>query len=83
MTSATAPATEARRSALPVVPSARYLVTGGSGFIGSNLVAALVAGGASVRVLDDFSTGRRGYLTEFLSAIELVDGSVTNAATCE
>ena len=36
---------------------ARYLVTGGAGFIGSNIVSALVAAGERVRVLDDLSTG--------------------------
>jgi UDP-glucose 4-epimerase len=36
-----------------------YLVTGGGGFIGSNLVEAILGRGASVRVLDNFSTGRR------------------------
>ena len=51
-------ATEARRSNLHVIPSARYLVTGGGGFIGSNIVEALVDARARVRVLDDFSTGR-------------------------
>ncbi|MGE0253391.1 MAG: NAD-dependent epimerase/dehydratase family protein [Alphaproteobacteria bacterium] len=38
---------------------ARYLVTGGCGFIGSHLADALVAAGHGVVVLDDFSTGRR------------------------
>ncbi len=82
MMPASAPATEARRSALPVVPSARYLVTGGAGFIGSNLVEALVGEGASVRVLDDFSTGRRENLDGLLGSIELVEGSITSPATC-
>ncbi len=63
-------------------PSARYLVTGGAGFIGSNIVEALVEEGGSVRVLDNFSTGRRENLAEFLGAIELIEGSITNPATC-
>ena len=37
----------------------RALVTGGGGFIGSNLVEALLGRGHDVLVLDDFSTGRR------------------------
>ena len=61
---------------------ANYLVTGGAGFIGSNLVEALVDDGASVRVLDDFSTGRRENLDGFLGEIELVEGSITDPATC-
>ena len=41
---------------------APVLITGGAGFIGSNLVDALLAKGYSVRILDDMSTGKRSNL---------------------
>ena len=43
-----------------------YLVTGGGGFIGSNIVGELIKRGHSVRIIDDFSTGRRENLEDFL-----------------
>jgi UDP-glucose 4-epimerase len=46
----------------------RSLVTGGAGFIGSNLVDALLARGDEVTVVDDLSTGRRGNLDRALAA---------------
>jgi UDP-glucose 4-epimerase len=55
---------------------ARYLVTGGGGFIGSNLVERLVKNGESVRVLDNFATGRRENLTPFLNDIQLIEGDI-------
>lgn len=55
---------------------AQYLVTGGAGFIGSNLVEALVAEGHTVRVFDSFVTGRRQNLTHLLDRIELVEGDI-------
>lgn len=56
------------------------LVTGGAGFIGSNLVDALVAEGQAVTVLDDLSTGRRGNLDSAIAAgATLVEGDVADA----
>lgn len=55
---------------------ARYLVTGGGGFIGSNIAETLVRAGERVRVLDDFSTGHRKNL-EGLD-VELIEGSVAD-----
>jgi nucleoside-diphosphate-sugar epimerase len=65
-----------------VDPEAFYLVTGGAGFIGSHLVEHLLAGGARVRVLDDFSTGRRENLAPFRNRIDLVEGDITDFSTC-
>lgn len=55
---------------------AHYLVTGGGGFIGSNLVAELLRRGHRVRVLDNFSTGRRPNLAPFAADVELVEGDI-------
>lgn len=52
------------------------LVTGGAGFIGSNLVGALLERGHSVRVIDDFSTGYRHNLTPYEGKIELLEGDL-------
>jgi len=54
----------------------RFLVTGGAGFIGSNLVEELLHKGAKVRVLDNFSTGKRENLTPFKNDIEIVEGDI-------
>ncbi|MBN1783218.1 SDR family oxidoreductase [bacterium] len=56
-----------------------YLVTGGAGFIGSNLVDELVKREERVRVLDNFSTGRQVNLDPFMDKIELVEGDIRSA----
>jgi UDP-glucose 4-epimerase len=55
-----------------------YLVTGGAGFIGSNLVAHLLDAGHTVRVLDNFSTGKRENLAAFQDRIDLIEGDLVN-----
>jgi UDP-glucose 4-epimerase len=52
------------------------LVTGGAGFIGSHIVARLLADGQRVRVLDNFSTGKHANLAPLRDSIELVEGDL-------
>jgi len=61
---------------------ANFLVTGGAGFIGSHLVERLVGDGHAVRVLDNFSTGKRANIEPFLSQIELIEGDLRNPEDC-
>ena len=63
--------------------SGKYLVTGGAGFIGSHLVESLVNKGQDVRVLDNFLTGKRENLAEFLDKIELIEGDIRDYGTCK
>jgi len=55
---------------------ARYLVTGGAGFIGSHLVDRLVAEKHQVRVLDDLSSGTRENLAGVLERVEFFEGDI-------
>jgi len=61
----------------------RILVTGGSGFIGSALVKALVVAGNRVRVLDDNSRGSPRRLTEIEKEIEFIAGDIRDAAAVQ
>jgi nucleoside-diphosphate-sugar epimerase len=61
----------------------RILVTGGSGFIGSSLVKALLRAGCSVRVLDDNSRGSPRRLSEVAKHIEFIAGDIRDAAVVE
>jgi UDP-glucose 4-epimerase len=60
-----------------------YLVTGGAGFIGSHIVAALVERGDRVRVLDNFNTGKRGNVDRALKQIELIEGDLIDRAAVD
>lgn len=54
----------------------KFLVTGGAGFIGSNIVSVLVEKGYKVKVLDNFSSGKRENLKGFENDIELIEGDI-------
>ena len=54
----------------------KFLVTGGAGFIGSNIVEELLKRGHFVRVLDNFATGKRENLKEFEKDIEFLEGDI-------
>jgi UDP-N-acetylglucosamine/UDP-N-acetylgalactosamine 4-epimerase len=63
----------------------RVLVTGGAGFIGSNLVESLLLSGNFVVCLDNFSTGKRKNLKEFSEnpKFKLIEGDIRNYSDCE
>ena len=67
---------------------ASFLVTGGAGFIGSNIVQALLYRGDTVRVLDNFSTGKQenlnfaGMSPDLLNNLETVQGDIADIDIC-
>ncbi|MGA3119716.1 MAG: SDR family oxidoreductase [Polyangiaceae bacterium] len=60
---------------------ALHLITGGAGFIGSSIAEALLARGDSVRILDDFSSGRRENLESLPRRFDLVEGTIVDPTT--
>ena len=56
------------------------LVTGGAGFIGSSLARALLARGDQVRILDNFSSGRRENVADFADQVDLIAGDILDDA---
>jgi len=60
----------------------KYLVTGGAGFIGSNITQELVKRGHAVRVVDNFITGKKENIASFLDDIELIEGDIRAYETC-
>jgi UDP-glucose 4-epimerase len=55
---------------------ARYLITGGAGFIGSNIARKLVGLGEEVVILDDFSTGKRENLDDIKDCVKVIEGDI-------
>jgi nucleoside-diphosphate-sugar epimerase len=60
---------------------ASYLVTGGAGFIGSNIVSALVKEGCRIRVLDNLSTGHIENISEHIHDIDFIQGDIRDLET--
>ncbi len=63
----------------------RILVTGGAGFIGSNLCEVLLKNGNKVNCLDNFSTGKKENILPFLNNqnFSLIEGDIRNLSTCQ
>ena len=57
-----------------------WLITGGAGFIGSHIAEALLKRGKSVRILDDFSTGREENLAAFKARLTVIKGDLNDPA---
>jgi len=60
----------------------RFLVTGGAGFIGGHIVEELVKHGHFVRVLDNFSSGKKENISRVMDKIELIRADIRSRAAC-
>jgi len=58
-----------------------YLVTGGAGFIGSNITEKLVDNGENVRVIDNYLTGKQENMTTFIDKIDFIEGDIRDLET--
>jgi len=58
-----------------------FLVTGGAGFIGSSIAEELLRSGETVRILDDFSSGRRQNIEGLTGKLDVVEGSIVDPDT--
>ncbi len=74
-----------KREGMEIKEMANVLVTGGAGFIGSNLTEALLKRGCFVRVLDDFSTGKKKNLVydKKYPSIEIIEGDIRDLSACQ
>ncbi|WP_027714492.1 SDR family oxidoreductase [Desulfuromonas sp. TF] len=61
---------------------AKFLVTGGAGFIGSHIVDELLRRGETVRVLDNMATGKRENLEHCLERIDFIEGDIRDMEIC-
>jgi nucleoside-diphosphate-sugar epimerase len=60
---------------------ALHLITGGAGFIGSSIAEALLGSGERVRILDDFSSGRRQNIESLPGKVEVIEGTIADPET--
>lgn len=72
-------------NSLALDPKFIILVTGGGGFIGSNLCEVLLANGNQVKCLDNFTTGKRGNINHLLEnpKFQLMEGDIRNLGDCQ
>ena len=62
---------------------AKYLVTGGAGFIGCNLVRYVLDKGQDVVVLDNLATGKRENMADFMDRAEFIEGDIRDRETTD
>ena len=73
-----------KRKDMSIIENRRVTVTGGAGFVGANLVERLLAQGNTVTCLDNFSTGKRENIAEFLGnpRFRLLEGDIRDPKAC-